>query len=106
MRLVSLHLTSGIDDVDDAGVWLPAVGIVAALLGGAWAVQQAHAAGAPAVVVGCLTVIDPLVAVTLGSTMLGEGVAGSAVTVSGLAGLAVLALSAAVFLARHHPARP
>lgn len=105
MRLVSLHLTSGIDDFDDVGVWLPAIGIVAALVGGGWAVQQAHAAGPPAVVVGCLTVIDPLVAVTLGATMLGEGAATSAGPVLALAGLAVLALSAAVFLARHHPAR-
>ena len=66
MRLVSLNLTTGVNDLDDVGVWLPAGGIVAALLVGGWAVQQAHAAGAPAVVVGCMTVIDPLVAVVLG----------------------------------------
>lgn len=104
MRLISLNLTTGVNDLDDVGVWLPAGGIVAALLVGGWAVQQAHASGAPAVVVGCLTVIDPLVAVVLGITMLGEGGTASSGTVLGLIGLAVLALSAAVLLASRHPA--
>jgi hypothetical protein len=62
LRLIALHLTTGVNDLDDVGVWLPAIGIALALVGGGWAVQQAHAAGAAAVVVGCLTVIDPLVA--------------------------------------------
>jgi hypothetical protein len=104
MRLIALHLLSGVNDLDDGGVWLPAIGITAALLVGGWAVQQAHAAGAPAVVLGCLTVIDPLVAVVLGITMLGEGGAASAAAVAGLIGLAGLALAAACLLARHHPA--
>lgn len=104
MRLLSLNLTAGVNDLDDAGVWLPAGGIVAALLVGGWAVQQAHASGAPAVVVGCMTVIDPLVAVVLGITMLGEGGTASSGTVLGLLGFAVLALSAAVLLASRHPA--
>jgi len=104
MRLISLNLTTGVNDLDDVGVWLPAGGIVAALLVGGWAVQQAHASGAPAVVVGCMTVIDPLVAVVLGSTMLGEGGNASSGTVLGLIGFAVLALSAAILLASRHPA--
>jgi hypothetical protein len=104
MRLVALHLTSGAYDLADLGVWMPVVGIAAGLVGGGWAVQQAHAAGAPAVVVGCLTVVDPLVAVVLGVTMLGEGTAASTGAVLGLAGLAAVALSAALLLARHHPA--
>ena len=82
---------------------LPALGIAAALIGGGWAVQQAHAAGAPAVVVGCLTVIDPLVAVGLGIVMLGEGAGMSAATAGGLLGFAALGLGAALVLARRHP---
>jgi hypothetical protein len=104
MRLVALHLASGAYDLDDLGVWLPAGGIAVALVVGAWAVQQAHAAGAPAVVVGCLTVIDPLVAVGLGITMLGEGGATSTGAVLGLLALAGVALSAALVLAQRHPA--
>jgi hypothetical protein len=103
MRLIALHLTTGVNDLDDLGVWLPALGIALALLGGGWAVQQAHAAGAPAVVVGCLTVIDPLVAVGLGIAMLGEGAGVSAATAGGLLGFAVLGLGAALVLARRHP---
>ncbi len=103
MRLVSLHLASGVNDLDDVGVWLPAIGIAAALLGGGWAIQQAHASGAPAVVVGCTTVVDPLVAVGLGVTMLGEGSGATPVEVGGLLGCAALALGSAAVLARRHP---
>jgi hypothetical protein len=103
MRLIALHLTTGVNDLDDVGVWLPAIGIALALVVGGWAVQQAHAAGAPAVVVGCLTVIDPLVAVGLGITMLGEG-GGTTVGITfGLVGFATLGLGAALLLARRHP---
>jgi hypothetical protein len=104
MRLVALHLASGAYDLDDVGVWLPAGGIVLALVGGGWAVQQAHAAGAPAVVVGCLTVVDPLVAVVLGTTMLGEGAGASPGGIAGLVALAALAVSAALVRAGRHPA--
>lgn len=103
MRLVSLHLTTGADDLDDIGVLLPVAGIVVALVAGGWAVQQAHAAGVPSVVVGCLTVLDPLVAVVLGVTMLGEGGSTSPGAVAGLVGFAVLGLGAVLVLARHHP---
>lgn len=103
MRLISLHLTSGVNDLDDIGVWLPAIGIALALLGGDWAIQQAHAAGAAAVVIGCTTVIDPLVAVTLGITMLGEGTTDSTRAILGLIALATTGLAAALALARRYP---
>jgi len=103
MRLIALHLTTGVNDLDDVGVWLPALGITLALAIGGWAVQQAHAAGAPAVVVGCLTVIDPLVAVGLGITMLGEGTGTTLATAGGLIAFAILGLGAALLLARRHP---
>jgi hypothetical protein len=51
-----------------------------------------------------MTVIDPLVAVALGITMLGEGAASSAAAVLGLVGFAVVAVSAALLLAQRHPA--
>jgi hypothetical protein len=103
MRLIALHLTTGVNDLDDVGVWLPAMGIALALVVGGWAVQQAHAAGAPAVVVGCLTVIDPLVAVGLGIAMLGEGTGTTLATAGGLIAFAMLGLGAALLLARRHP---
>jgi hypothetical protein len=103
MRLIALHLTTGVNDLDDVGVWLPAIGIALALAVGGWAVQQAHAAGSPAVVVGCLTVIDPLVAVGLGIAMLGEGTGTTVGTAAGLVAFAALGLGAALVLARRHP---
>lgn len=103
MRLIALHLSSGAYDLDDLGVWLPAAGIAVALLAGSWAVQQAHAAGSPAAVVGCLTVIDPLVAVGWASRMLGEGGGTAPGAVLGLVGLAGVALSAALLLAQRQP---
>lgn len=103
MRLIALHVTTGVNDLDDVGVWLPAIGMGIALLVGGWAVQQAHASGAPAVVVGCLTVIDPLVAVGLGIAMLGEGTGTSPATALGLSGFALAALGAALLLAKRHP---
>jgi hypothetical protein len=103
MRLIALHLRTGVNDLDDVGVWLPAIGIALALVVGGWAVQQAHASGSPAVVVGCLTVIDPLVAVVLGIAMLGEGAATTLGIAGGLVGFALLGLGAALLLARRHP---
>ncbi|WP_250545791.1 multidrug DMT transporter permease [Paenarthrobacter sp. DKR-5] len=47
-------------------------GLAAAALFGTFMVQNAHARGTPELVVAGLTVIDPLVAVTIGITVLGE----------------------------------
>ena len=47
----------------------------AAVLVGGWLVQQAFASGPPEVVIACLTVVDPIVAVLLGAVLLGEGAA-------------------------------
>ncbi|SDN71305.1 DMT family transporter [Allokutzneria albata] len=51
---------------------LALLGILAALLIGGWCVQQAYASGPPHMVVACLTVVDPLVAVGMGVGLLGE----------------------------------
>jgi hypothetical protein len=37
MRLIAPHLTTGVNDLDDGGVWLPALGIALALADGGWA---------------------------------------------------------------------
>ncbi|MET3923751.1 multidrug DMT transporter permease [Arthrobacter sp. UYEF20] len=47
-------------------------GLVIAALSGTFLVQNAHTRGTPELVVAGLTVIDPLVAVTIGITILGE----------------------------------
>jgi hypothetical protein len=45
---------------------------VGAIVVGAWFVQNAYASGPPDLVIAGLTVIDPLVAITIGMIILGE----------------------------------
>lgn len=70
---------------------------------GGWLVQQALASGPPEVVLGCLTVLDPIVAAVFGLVFLGEGdrtgpIAATTMVVAGL-----VAALGVVLLARHHP---
>jgi drug/metabolite transporter (DMT)-like permease len=103
VRAVSLSVTSGEADLLDTGTLLAGAVILCVTVGGGWLVQQAYAAGAPAVVVASLTVVDPIVAVLLGAVLLGEG----AHTPLGLwlvMGVATAAAVAGVItLAKHHP---
>lgn len=78
-------------------------GIVLTGLIGGWLVQRAYASGPPEVVIACLTVVDPIVAVLLGFSVLGEGRSlGIGVGVA-MAGCAVLAALGVIGLARFHP---
>ncbi len=103
MRAVSQDVVFGAGALLDLGVLGSVVGLIVALVAGGWLVQQAFASGPPEVVIACLTVVDPIVAVLLGAVLLGEGAA----TPAGVWLLLVLAASAAtagvVALARHHP---
>ena len=100
MKIVIHRVTHG---TIDWAVLLCAVGVVAALLVGLYFVQLAHASGPPDLVIAGLTVIDPLVAVMIGVTVLGEASATPvwAIIVFTAAG------GGAVFgvfqLAKHHP---
>ncbi|GAA1852057.1 hypothetical protein [Myceligenerans crystallogenes] len=70
---------------------------------GAWLIQHAYHAGAPEIVIACLTVGDPLVAVILGAVLLGEG-SNTPLADWGLLGLTAAVAAAGVFiLAHHHP---
>ncbi len=68
------------------------VGLVAAALLGSYFVQTAYSTGSPSVVVAGLTVIDPLVGVTIGIVVLGEAATAPWWAVIGfvLAGLAAV----------------
>lgn len=93
-----LHLLVG-----HPSVLIMAVGIVTAVMVGGLLVQQGFASGPPEVVVGSLTVIDPVVAVTLGVVLLGEGANLSGWTAMAMAAAAVLAAGGVITLAKHHP---
>lgn len=79
------------------------VGLLGALVVGGYFVQLAHASGPPDLVIAGLTVVDPLVAVLIGVTVLGEaqGTPPWALIVFAFAG--GLAIFGVFQLAKHHP---
>jgi hypothetical protein len=103
VRAVSQSVVAGDVGPLELPVLAAVAGIAAAVLVGGWLVQQAFASGPPEVVIACLTVVDPIVAVLLGAVLLGEGVATPFETWLLLAGAAITATAGVVALARHHP---
>lgn len=81
----------------------PFVGICVAVLVGGWLLQHAYASGPPDLVMACLTVIDPLVAVGLGIGLLGEADKVGPWTATGEALCAIIACAGVFALARYHP---
>ncbi|PRW63698.1 hypothetical protein [Actinopolyspora mortivallis] len=100
LRAVSQQVTAG--RLAEVELWLLLVMGVAVLVGG-WLVQHAYASGPPDLVVACLTVIDPLVAVGFGIGLLGEADAVGAWTATGEAVCAAVACAGVFALARYHP---
>lgn len=103
VRALSLQITTGLVAWSDPRLLGTAAGIGAALLVGGWLVQQGFASGPPEVVIACLTVVDPIVAVLLGILLLGEGPATSGAAAAVLLACAVAAAAGVVSLARYHP---
>ncbi len=103
VRALSLQVTSGLVVWTDPRLLGTAAGIAVALVVGGWLVQQGFASGPPEVVIACLTVVDPIVAVLLGILLLGEGPATSGVAVAVLLACAAAAAVGVVSLARYHP---
>ncbi|WP_454859779.1 hypothetical protein [Promicromonospora soli] len=92
----------------DTGILSPlvlgcAAGALVAFALGAWLVQHAYHAGAPEIVIACLTVVDPIVAVLLGAVLLGEGASTPVGAWVLLGAAAVTATIGVLTLAHHHP---
>jgi hypothetical protein len=103
VRAVSQEVVFGVTALLDPSVLATVTGIGAAVLAGGWLVQQAFASGPPEVVIACLTVVDPIVAVLLGTMLLQEGAATPAETWLLMVMAAAAATAGVVVLARHHP---
>jgi drug/metabolite transporter (DMT)-like permease len=103
VRAVSQSVVAGDVGPLELPVLAAVAGIAAAVLVGGWLVQQAFASGPPEVVIACLTVGDPIVAVLLGAVLLGEGSATPPDTWLLMAGAAITATAGVIALARHHP---
>jgi drug/metabolite transporter (DMT)-like permease len=86
--------------------WLTAVCAVALVLAvslGAYFVQNAYASGPPDLVVAGLTVIDPLVAVTIGIAILDEAAGAGLVQMIAFGVFGAIAIVGVFLLARVHP---
>ena len=70
---------------------------------GSWFVQNAYASGPPDLVIAGLTVIDPLVAVSIGIVILGEATAASVPVMIGFGFSAILAVIGVFLLSKVHP---
>lgn len=88
---------------DDWLVLLCVLGLALAGGSGLYLVQTAYAAGSPDLVVASLTVIDPLVAVTIGIAVLGEAARAPWWAFPVFALTEVVAVSGVLVLARHQP---
>jgi len=84
--------------------WYSIIAIAAAGGLGSWFVQSAYASGPPDLVIAGLTVIDPMIGIAIGITILGElrPDVPPVVAIS-MAGSALLAIVGVVALSRHHP---
>ena len=79
------------------------VALLAAVAIGAYFVQTAYAVGPPDLVIAGLTVIDPIVAVLIGLTILQEAANAPVWAFVGFAVAGVIAVIGVITLARHHP---
>jgi hypothetical protein len=82
---------------------LSATALVAAFAVGSWYIQAAYASGPPDIVVGCQTVLSPLVATAIAMGMLDETADAGGIVGLGLVGGALVAIFGVILLARHHP---
>jgi drug/metabolite transporter (DMT)-like permease len=83
--------------------WTVAVFLLICYVVGGWMVQQGYANGPAEIVVGSMTTTDPIVAVTFGLAVLGEGVRLGPLDALGMALSGAVAVAGVVILSRFHP---
>ena len=91
------------DLVTDGLTTLALLGMIAAGLLGAWFVQNAYASGPPDLVVAGLTVIDPLVAVSIGVVLLNEAMNAPWPIMLGFVASGVMSVIGVFLLSKVHP---
>ncbi len=90
-------------DATDILTLICLVGLGAAALLGTYFVQTAHSSNPPDIVVAGLTVIDPLVAVSIGIIVLGEAAGAPVWAIIAFVLCAAAAIYGVLALSRHHP---
>lgn len=101
--LAKVVITSILQGTQDPLMWACLVGLIAAAGLGALFVQNAYSSGPPDLVIAGLTVVDPIVAVTIGIVILHEASQAPwwAAIVSAVAGL--ISVIGVFLLAKYHP---
>lgn len=79
------------------------ISLIGAVALGGWFVQNAYASGPPDLVIAGLTVIDPLVAVSIGIVILGEAQQAGVATMIGFSLSALVAVAGVYLLSKVHP---
>ena len=79
------------------------VALIGAVSLGSWFVQNAYSSGPPDLVIAGLTVIDPLVAVSIGIVILGEAKSANLLTILGWLLSAIVAVIGVYLLSKVHP---
>jgi hypothetical protein len=79
------------------------IALIGAVLLGSWFVQNAYSSGPPDLVIAGLTVIDPLVAVSIGIVILGEATSASLPVILGFGFSAIVAVIGVILLSKVHP---
>ena len=77
--------------------------LIGAVALGGWFVQNAYSSGPPDLVIAGLTVIDPLVAVSIGIVILGEAKSADFLTILGWLISAIVAVIGVYLLSKVHP---
>lgn len=83
--------------------WVSLGFLLICYLVGGWMVQQGYANGPAEIVVGSMTTTDPIVAVTFGLAVLGEGVRLGITDAIAMAISGAVAVAGVVVLSKHHP---
>ncbi len=83
--------------------WVSAIALAAAYATGGWMIQQGYANGPAETVVGAMTSVDPVIAVIIGLTVLGEGGNLRPSIGAGMMLLGVTALVGIALLSHDHP---
>ncbi len=102
MRAVFQHIQAGNDPLAPSTLAMAGILVVNGVLG-AWLVQQAYASGRAEVVLACLTVVDPVIAVLAGLLLLGEGALLPGPILVGMSLCGLAAAGGVVALARARP---
>ncbi len=87
----------------DVLTFICVIALLAATILGAYFVQTAYASGPPDLVIAGLTVIDPLVAVTIGVVVLGEASGAPPPAIAAFVVTGAVAIYGVFQLAKHHP---